>query len=385
MKKVLIVAYYFPPDENGGTERVKQFYYRLRDEGYDTYVLTARKRGDKQYYFARKDKHIFRVWSIWGAVRVYDGLVRKFKIKQKIFEILGDFLIRVFSKIVKPDVCIASFPLSYDFDIGLSIKKYSKCKLIADFRDGLLFHPFDIVANGNSMYKVKMEKLEKDIVGTSDLILTVSPEHARYFKEKYAVSATVVPNGFDHLQIIKCEPIDLSEYGFTVLYTGGLDSSRPGQFEYARNFFERIIRENGNITFVFIGVFFDYELDFFRKYKNVVVFPKQKRETVIATQKKADILLLVTGEDKAGTSGKLFEYLFTNVPVINVGVENNAARIIKECNAGTTISNTGNKEFKEYIEKIKRSEINVKRVNTFQYTRQEECHKLAKLISEMFE
>lgn len=385
MKRILIVAYYFPPDENGGTERVKHFYYRLREEGYDTFVLTARKRGDKQEHLFKKDKHVFRLWGIWVVIRAYDGFVRKFGIKIKLFKIVADLLIKIFLQIVRPDVCIASFPLSYDFDIGLSIKRFSNCKLVADFRDGLLFQPFNIVTNGNSNYKKKMVKLEKDIVSDSDLILTVSPEHAQYFKKKYDVSATVIPNGFDHLQIIDCEPIDLSKYGFTVLYTGGLDSSRPGQFQYAKKFFEKIIFDNQDITFIFIGSYFDYELDFFKNYHNVIVYPKQKREIVIATQKNADILLMVTGEDEAGTSGKLFEYLFTSVPIINIGIENNAARIIKECHAGKTISNDQYSEFSEYIEKVKKSEISVTRINTAQYTRQAECHKLAKLISAMFD
>lgn len=384
MKKILIVAYYFPPDENGGTERVRQFYDRLREEGYDTFVLTARKRGDKQNHSLKKDKHVFRLWGVWGAVRAYDGLIRKFGIRQKIFELLANLLIRFFLRKVKPDVCIASFPLSYDFDIGLSVKRFSNCKLIADFRDGLLFQPFSIVETGNLRYKDKMTKLESDIVSSSDLILTVSPEHAQYFREKYDVPATVIPNGFDHLQIINCEPIDLSAYDFTVLYTGGFDSSRPGQFQYAKRFFERIILDNRDITFVFIGSYFDYELDFFRNYSNIVVFPKQKREIVIATQKTVDILLMVTGEDEAGTSGKLFEYLFTTVPIINLGIQNNAARIIKECNAGETISNINYSKFNEYIEKVKKSEINVARINTDQYTRQAECHQLAKLIATMF-
>lgn len=384
MKRILIVAYYFPPDENGGTERVKQFYYRLREEGYDTFVLTARKRGDKLNHLLKKDKHVFRLWGIWGAARAYDGFVRKFGINLKLFKVLTDLLIRIFLQKVRPDVCIASFPLSYDFDIGLSLKRFSNCKLIADFRDGLLFQPFNIVEDGNANYKVKMEKLENDIVALSDLILTVSPEHAQYFKKNYDAPATVIPNGFDHLQIIDCEPIDLSAYGFTVLYTGGLDSSRPGQFRYAKKFFDRMISDNKDITFVFIGSFLDYELDFFRNYSNVVVFPKQKREIVIATQKNANILLMVTGEDEAGTSGKLFEYLFTSVPIINLGIENNAARIIKECNAGETMTNNNYSEFNKYIEKVKNSEIDVSRINTAKYTRQSECHKLAKLITAMF-
>lgn len=385
MKRILIVAYYFPPDENGGTERVKQFYYRLQEEGYETFVLTARKHGDRLNNSVKEDRHIFRLWGIWGATRAYDGFVRKFGIKIKLFKILADFLTRIFLQVVKPDVCIASFPLSYDFDIGLSIKKFSNCKLIADFRDGLLFQPFNIVSNGNSFYKKKMVELEKNIVSFSDLLLAVAPEQAQYFEEKYAVSAVVIPNGFDHLQIIDCRPIDLSAYGFTVLYTGGIDSSRPGQFQYAKKFFEKIIPDNQDITFVFIGSYFDYELDFFKKYHNVVVYSKQKREVVIATQKNADILLLITGEDKSATSGKLFEYLFTSVPIINIGIKNNAARIINECNAGETILNNQYNKFNEYIEKVKKSEIDVTRINIAQYTRQAECHKLAKLISAMFD
>lgn len=384
MKKILIVAYYYPPESNGGTERVRQFYMKLKEEGFDTYVLTADKLYLHKKTKGQADDHIIRNWGLWAAVRAYDGFIRKYKIKINFLSSIANRLIRKTAKKILPDVCIASFPLSYDFDIGLRIKECLNCKLVADFRDGLLFCPFSIVENGNKLYKDKMNRLEKDIVSYSDLIITVSPQHAEYFSKNYGVGARVIPNGFDHLEKIDCESLDFSAYGFTVLFTGGIDSSRPGQFEYVKKCLEGMFEDNLDITFIFVGNYNEYEISFFSKYKNVILYPRQLRNTVIATQKRANVLLAITGDDTSGTSGKLYEYLFAEAPVLNIGGDNNAARIIRESNAGTTISPHERNKINKYLENVRNNNVDVTRRNIMQYTRLEECHKLAEYIRGLF-
>ena len=384
-KKVLIVAYYYPPEQNGGTERARQFFTRLCDEGFDTYVLTRQMKIKDRKGYKISEKHIFRDKYLWRVIRLYDGLVRKFGVRIEMLQKLSDMRIRRFANRFKADICIASFPRSYAFDIGIAYKKYSGCKLIADFRDGLMFEPFRVLQQGNVKYRKKMKTLECNVVDKADLILTVNPQHSEYLMKEYGVESRVIPNGFDHLQIINCDPINISKYGFAVLYTGGLDESRAGMFAYARPLFEKLFVRQKDVTFVFIGDFSSEERLFFDTFRNVVIIPKQEREKVIATQKIADALLLVSGKNPGGTTGKLFEYLFTQAPIINIGSRNNAARIIEECHAGRTFEPENCAGVEQYLDDIIRKRVDVTRTGIMQYTRQSECQQLAEYIKRMYE
>ena len=60
------------------------------------------------------------------------------------------------------------------------------------------------------------------------------------------------------------------------------------------------------------------------------------RATSIALQCRASVLLLITSADASQTTGKLFEYLAANRPILALA-ENEAARIVRETNTGVTV------------------------------------------------
>ena len=234
-RKILIIAYYFPPENNGGTERIKHFHKQLNNEKYETYVLTANKWRNYSELKNDQTQNVIRKWGVWYLLRMYDGFMRKFGIKISFFRVISKIFLRNIIKQIKPDICIASFPLVYDFEIGLMIKEMYNTKLVADFRDGLMYEPFDIIVNSNEKYIHEMSKLEEKTVHNSELIITVTPQITDYIQEQYKVKAYTIPNGFDDEEIIDIAPIPLHKNIFNVLYTGGLDTSRPGQFKYVKN------------------------------------------------------------------------------------------------------------------------------------------------------
>lgn len=92
------------------------------------------------------------------------------------------------------------------------------------------------------------------------------------------------------------------------------------------------------------------------------------REYIIPLQRKANVLLLVSAEGGSGTSGKLYEYLFSGVPILNIGGQNIASRIIDNTGMGKTFSPSDAKRINEYIQQIKAGVFTAKSMNLKQYT-----------------
>ena len=79
----------------------------------------------------------------------------------------------------------------------------------------------------------------------------------------------------------------------------------------------------------------------------------------------------------------LYEYLFSGVPILNIGGQNIASRIIDNTGMGKTFSPSDAKGINEYIQQIKAGVFTAKSMNLKQYTREEQCKKLAKEINEI--
>lgn len=382
-KKILIIAFYFPPENNGGTERVKQFYNRLSDEASETYVFTADKTLRDVLKRKHSDKRIIYSWLIWMFLRIYYKLIRKTGTSIEFLYKIAEVLIYNKFRNKKPDICIASFPPVYDFDVGLILKRKFCSALVADFRDGLMYEPFDDIVNANIEERKKLNYLEKKIAMDSDLIITAVPQITEYIKNKYHVQAYTIPNGFDDEEIIKECPIQLSCEKKYIVYTGALDASRYGLFSYAKDSLNVLFQNIADAVFIFVGNYTNEEKIFFKQFDNVVVFKQVERNAAIAIQRKANVLLLVTGDMAFGTSGKLYEYLFSGKPILNIGGNNNAKKIIEETNSGVTISPESTETMCCFIKKTIKENSKFKRKNIEKYTRKKQCLELKKMIEKI--
>ena len=75
------------------------------------------------------------------------------------------------------------------------------------------------------------------------------------------------------------------------------------------------------------------------------------RAKALGFQRKADVLLLITEPDKASiATGKLFEYLAANKPILALTRGTEAARIIIETGAGVVVSPDEPKQIADAIE-----------------------------------
>ena len=62
------------------------------------------------------------------------------------------------------------------------------------------------------------------------------------------------------------------------------------------------------------------------------------REGVVALQRAADVLVLITSRDSSEASGKLFEYLAAGRPILALAEGNEAERIVRETRTGIVVT-----------------------------------------------
>lgn len=394
---VLIIAYYYLPDINGGTQRPKNFYYYLNKAGMNTYLLTA---GYNAVDYSKDDKHIIRIRDyrkkdssviLTAAIRLSQVVQRKFGRPVRAEDFWGQNVKRKIARIIdriRPDVCIATFPPPAVLDIAIYIKKkYPDILLISDFRDGLMYAPmYKEIRNGeavqNKIFMKRFQALERNILKQSDAVITASEVLTEYFQKTYRKKEIfTISNGFNQEEVIRESPLKLPKNKFIVLHTGGLDCSRTGYFDYFRSFAENGRLKYLDIVLVMIGQYKDYEKRFFSKYHRIIVYPPQPREKVIATQRIADLLLNVTEDNEPGAiNGKLYEYLFAGKPILNYGKYNNAEKIVAETDSGRSYSREETDLIDAYIRDLKEGKLKFQHKNLEAYTREAGTKKLIEII-----
>lgn len=370
---------------NGGTERTYQFYKRLINDGFAVDVICGgnvkNSSRDSCFHITTPQRNYKRLF--WFFLRLFEYLCRLFGMpvtEYTLWNKKAKSFIKKRIKNIKYDLCIVTYGPIDNLDIGLWANKKYKMPLLSDFRDGLLYEPFDEYFRIKS-YKKKCSLIESKIAANSSYIISTTPQLTEYFKQMYSINnVTTILNGFDDEQIINADPLQIPHKGHLILYTGGIDTSRFGLFAYAKDSFEHMFTAFLNDTFVFIGSFKDYEMLFFSRFNNVVVLGRQDREMILQTQKEADALLLISGNLKSGTSGKLFEYLFAKKPILNIGIDNNGSRIIEETISGKTFLPTQFDRMDCFLNDVFNKKYLVQSHNIDNYTRKKQYQQFKRIV-----
>ncbi|MCI8565290.1 MAG: glycosyltransferase family 4 protein [Lachnospiraceae bacterium] len=401
MTKVLMIAFYYEPMNNGGVQRIKYFYNKLKDMGYDTYLVTTSTGEDGEF----ENDHVFRCRCLmpthhkvqWFIRRGLDACIRLTSVpypRKYDWEKAVKKRLETLIPEINPDVCFVTYPPSNEFAIGNWIIEKYHLPVIADFRDGFLYGTVEpYITSGSKRRREKFtefySQIEHDIVHNSSAIITAGNIITQGYRDLYRdVSPdkfTTIRNGFDDAEVFTDESFEMNPKTTNIVFTGNLELSRRGYFSYLEPALRYICENHKNVSFYFAGDYTAYELSVFNEYKNIHRLPKQPRGVVIAAQRRADILLSVTGTEPFAINGKLHEYIFSDRPILNLGGGNEGEQIIKHTNAGITISNTDTKGITDFIDKVSNGEWEFKRRNLEQYTRKKGCETLAKIIDDCLE
>lgn len=374
MKKVLIIAYYFPPRPYIGSQRPYRLAKYLREFGWQPIILTAQlpsKPPEGITVIETPYKDVVDLYKKKLGFNSEEGFHQQLDIpvvknynystpKGKIIKILKEIITfpdeqkgwyryalestyDLLSR-EKIDAMIStSLPVTSHV-IARQLKRKYKIPWVADFRDlwtqNHYYNKFNVI-------KLFEKRLELKTLQNADALVTVSRPLAetlgKIHKNK---NVFVITNGFDTDDFMHNIPKPANK--FTITYTGTLyNGKRDPSVLFA--VLSQLIRENKmNKDLVEIRFFGQQEtwiLHDIQKYDlNSVVsfYGCVPRSIALEKQKESQLLLLLlwnNKNEKGVYTGKIFEYLGAKRPILAIGGAGGVVEeLLAETNAGKYVN-----------------------------------------------
>lgn len=395
-KKVLIIAYYWPPAGGPGVQRWLKFVKYLPDFGVQpivyipenpTYPIVdenlVSEVSDKAVILKQKIFEPYQLASFLSknkTRKMNSGIIpnqKKQSFLDKMFLwIRGNLFIpdaRFFW--VKPSVAyLENYIVANNIDtiittgpphslhlIGLELKKKLNLKWFADFRD-----PWTTIGYHKSLrlsdFAAKRHKeLEAEVLNTADTIIVTSKTTKTEFEALTTKPISVITNGFD-VENVEKEPLDTK---FSLAHIGSFLSARNPKllWESLVELLAEVPDFKTHLEIKLIGAVSQEVLDTIaqfglNEYLNNLGYVSHQE--AIAHQRKSQLLLLIeidSEETKSIIPGKLFEYMVSNRPIVAIGPkDSDFAEIITQTNTGV---------FFEYSEKVKLKELILAHYNQY--------------------
>lgn len=245
------------------------------------------------------------------------------------------------------DCVITSSPPHSTQVIGMALQR-SGIPWIADLRDG--WHPEGSRPHPRpSIVEHAYQMLERRIVRGADLVTAVTSPIAKDLARRTGVNAVVVTNGYDPCEFPardSCGGSDLlTDHRISLVYTGRL-AAEDRDLEWITDGLEVLLAEDPAVAdrfeIVFAGPLTAREVREIELRSPLLrhVGNLDRRE-VLELQRAADGLLLVIGDGRPSiATGKLYEYLATDLPILVLGEGNEASAIVHEAGVGSSCSTT---------------------------------------------
>jgi len=337
-KTALFIAYNFPPHGGSGVQRSTKFVKYLREFGWDVVVLTADEdagvvRDDSLLEEIPSDTHIERVKAFTTGPIIEWTTKRRIRLLGVLLNAalsLPDYAI-FWSKKARPAalrlveehnidlIYSTSGPYSSHL-LGKWLKRKTGLPWFADFRDPWSTRLAPPWVPG---YKPVNRWLERSVYQFADRVCCVSKtwtEDLAAVDRRTPEKFTTISNGYDEAQFPELPPWPRREDTFTMLYTGTFHiNRRPGAIVAAVDALIAAGDLDAKTTkVVFIG-------------ENVHLHVPQrspfechgyvKHSELGAFREQADCLLLIlptSAGAKGNHSGKLYEYIAANRPILGI-------------------------------------------------------------------
>lgn len=419
--KTLLITYYWPPAGGSGVQRWLKFVKYLSEFGIDPVVYTVQdanyaitdsslieevpsevkvikepiwepndflsklRSKEKQIsagFLSSKPSFIGRqIQYIRANYFIPDA--RKFWIKRSVKRLEG------FLKDQSIEVVITSGPPHSLHLIGKQLKEKSGVKWIADFRDPWTnidyFHALPMTEKS----KKKHYKLENEVLKKADAIIVVGASMKKEFEDRNK-NVQIITNGFDGEVVNDIHNLDSK---FSISHIGMMNADRNPMILW--KVLKELIDESSDfardLQVKLIGtcdksVFESIQKEGLSDYVNFISYLPHKE--VMQYQKISQILLLSVNKvpsAKSIVTGKIFEYLQSNRPIVAIGpLDGDLAHIMKDSGNGIMIDFEDVKGLKASIQtcyrKYKSGELRVRSENIDRYHRKNLTEKLATLI-----
>ncbi len=379
-KRILILSYYWPPSGGTGVQRWLHFSRYLEELGWEPIIYTpSNPEAPVQDHALLKligPKTTVLRQAIWEPTQLYkkfsgkkgkqlqtgflneqgqkkSGGIQKLAMWLRANIFIPDAKmawIRPSVKFLKTELknnpvaaIISTGPPHSLHLIAYKLKKQTNTPWIADFRDPWTQIDWFDQLPLTKISLQKHQKLEANVLSEADQLVVVSRDMKQQMEELCGRKAHIISNGF--------APEDFQKYEtrkdpyFTILHTGSINKDRNptllwktlGAFVQENpNFAKRLrIRLIGAID---VSVTNDLQLHGLMPYSHIEGFVPH--ENVIDELSCCSLLILPLNNVKSQKgiiTGKLFEYLASQQPILAIGPKDGDAATILKTQEGTTV------------------------------------------------
>jgi glycosyltransferase involved in cell wall biosynthesis len=431
LKKVLVIAYYWPPSAGSGVQRWLKFVKYLREFGWEPIVYTPENPD-----FDLQDKRLceeipegiqvikqpifepFQIYSrltgqkagaqvnpvmkggskesnwktrlaLWIRANVFIPDSRMFWIRPSV-----SFLSKWLAE--NPvDAIVSTGPPHSMHLIGLGLKEKTGLPWLADFRDPWTRIDFYHELPLEPWADEKHRRLERKVLRKADSVLVVGNQMKADLVNDGFRHVHVVTNGYDPADIDLTQPVERDKK-FSILHIGMLGKARSHAIFWQG--LEQLRKEipglKEDLEVKIYGVADPWvmaQTDGFEDKSWIHFLPYIPHEEVIRVQRAAAVLLLSINDvpsAKGIITGKIFEYLAIGNPILCIGPpDGDAAAIVEEAKAGPVVGFEDSEGFKQAIislyENWKAENQNPAGSAHAKYSRRELCGKVAEILNEI--
>lgn len=398
-KKVLVIAYFFPPLGGAGVQRTLKYVKYLREFGWEPIVVTV----GRSNYFAKDETLLSEIPEGVTIVRIddveNDELTNKFLNKlinlyseivnnQELMNIyykeinknnenlqkllfMPDFysawgckVLEVIEQNIKFDeidlIYTTSSPIC-DHIIGYCLKQKYDIPWVADFRDEWTNNPY--VEYDKKSIKYTMEHyMENNIVQSADKVITITSISSDNYRKNFNLDnnkVITITNGYDEDDFIEIKCPEIKNDKFTIIHNGLLYGIRtPETFLLAvKNLISKNLIDKDKLEICLTRTSEDENL---KRYIEVIGLTDNikclgylSHKESLQLSNRADLLLLIIGQGekcKGVFTGKIFEYLRLNKPILSLAPSGGVVDVlIKETDRGCNIEFDKVQDIEEYI------------------------------------
>jgi glycosyltransferase involved in cell wall biosynthesis len=360
--KVLLVSLYFPPAGGGGVQRPLKFAAHLPALGIETHVLAP----DDPKWVHRDDDlrpptqaWVHRVRFLGPSGRKPAEELHGLEGLERVSTQVGLFARRLLVpdasvswvltatpaaiRIVrreKIDAVITTSPPGSVHMIGAAVKRATGARWVADLRDSVAAHPHRRSDSTATRLKERSSQAVAGLVARSaDAIVCVSDaiaDEARSLDPKGRV--VTIPNGcdFDDFAGLEYRPAER----FRITHTGSFFGQRS-----PRPFLSALAESGLDIEARFVGDFRASDREWAERLglgNRLALHPFATRRRALELQRDSEALLLLIpeagGRGRGVLSGKVFEYLAAERPILAVvPPDGAAAALLRDSGAGVVV------------------------------------------------
>ena len=389
-KKVLILTYYWPPSGGSGVQRWMYFAKHLKSLGWEPIVVTV---DEEKASYGVLDESLnqevdgIRVikTSTREPLQLYSRLTTGSKkkgipqgeVKRKsVFGKLSAFIrgnffipdarigwvpfaLKAARKIVAKEqitTIITTGPPHSSHLIGLQLQKEFKVNWFVDFRD-----PWSDVFYNKDLYRrsravSKDLKLELQVLQAAQGIITTvgGRIHESLIEKAPAQKFYALPNGFDS-ELMNRVTVEKNSHYLHVVYTGLLTHNQPYNGVF------KILNDLSATQPIKLSLAGNIAPDIINEIK--ISFPKidtifhgyLSHKEAVGLMKSANLLInfIFIGAQTQMISGKILEYIATEIPILSIGnPDSEAAKFLEQGTAAVMLDQSNLKEMRLFIDTV---------------------------------